>query len=89
MLPLLLISFSLNYSQRTSSTSDDDDTGFIGKMKKSGKTIAIFFGSQTGTGEEFANRLAKDAMRYGLKALVLDPEGLYSFSFYVKLILIP
>ena len=39
-----------------------------------GKSIAIFYGSQTGTAEEFAGRLAKDAQRYGLKALVLDPE---------------
>ncbi|XP_020616329.1 NADPH--cytochrome P450 reductase-like [Orbicella faveolata] len=51
-----------------------EDTSFIGKMKKSGKSIAIFYGSQTGTAEEFAGRLAKDAQRYGLKALVLDPE---------------
>uniref|UniRef100_H2YK30 NADPH--hemoprotein reductase n=1 Tax=Ciona savignyi TaxID=51511 RepID=H2YK30_CIOSA len=39
-----------------------------------GRNIAILYGSQTGTGEEFANRLAKDAQRYGMKALVLDPE---------------
>ncbi|XP_027052043.1 NADPH--cytochrome P450 reductase-like [Pocillopora damicornis] len=51
-----------------------DDTSFIGKMKKSGKSLAIFYGSQTGTAEEFAGRLSKDAQRYGLKALVLDPE---------------
>ncbi|KAJ7378731.1 hypothetical protein OS493_021313 [Desmophyllum pertusum] len=38
------------------------------------KSIAIFYGSQTGTAEEFAGRLSKDAQRYGLKALVLDPE---------------
>ncbi|PFX23368.1 NADPH--cytochrome P450 reductase [Stylophora pistillata] len=51
-----------------------DDTSFIGKMKKSGKSLAIFYGSQTGTAEEFAGRLSKDASRYGLKAIVLDPE---------------
>lgn len=39
------------------------------------RNIAIFYGSQTGTAEEFAGRLAKDAQRYGMKALVLDPEG--------------
>lgn len=43
-------------------------------MKSSGKTIVIFFGSQTGTGEEFAQRLAKNCRLYGLKALVVDPE---------------
>ncbi|KAK3751514.1 hypothetical protein QZH41_019091, partial [Actinostola sp. cb2023] len=51
-----------------------EDTSFIGKMKKTGKTIAIFYGSQTGTAEEFAGRLAKDAQRYGLKAGLFDPE---------------
>lgn len=39
-----------------------------------GKSVAIFYGSQTGTAEEFSGRLAKDAQRYGLKSLVLDPE---------------
>lgn len=43
-------------------------------MKSSGKSIVIFFGSQTGTGEEFAQRLSKTARLYGLKALVVDPE---------------
>lgn len=36
--------------------------------------MAIFFGSQTGTAEEFSQRLAKDAQRYGLKAGIFDPE---------------
>lgn len=39
-----------------------------------GKTIAIFFGSQTGTAEEFSQRLSKDAQRYSLKAGIFDPE---------------
>jgi len=47
----------------------DSFTGF------QGRNIAILYGSQTGTAEEFAGRLAKDAQRYGMKALVLDPEG--------------
>ncbi|EDO39434.1 predicted protein [Nematostella vectensis] len=51
-----------------------DDNSFIGKLKKSGKPLAIFYGSQTGTAEEFASRLAKDAQRYGIKAMVFDPE---------------
>lgn len=56
----------------TSQLSSTDS--FVTKMKNSGKSIAIFYGSQTGTAEEFANRLAKDAQRYELKAMVLDPE---------------
>ncbi|KAF2360617.1 NADPH-cytochrome P450 reductase [Trinorchestia longiramus] len=57
---------------RTSDRSDDDS--FIGKMKKSGSKVVVFYGSQTGTAEEFAGRLAKDATRYGLKSMVADPE---------------
>lgn len=36
--------------------------------------MVVFFGSQTGTAEEFATRLSKDARRYGLKAITGDPE---------------
>ena len=34
----------------------------------------MFYGSQTGTAEEFASRLAKDARRHGLPAMTFDPE---------------
>lgn len=34
----------------------------------------MFYGSQTGTAEEFANRLSKDAQRYGMKGMAADPE---------------
>ena len=48
--------------------------GFIAKMKAQGRNVVVFYGSQTGTAEEFAARLAKEAARYGLKAMVADPE---------------
>ncbi|XP_070571456.1 NADPH--cytochrome P450 reductase-like isoform X2 [Ptychodera flava] len=54
--------------------SRTNDPSFINKMKNSGKNMVIFYGSQTGTAEEFAGRLAKDAQRYGMKAMVADPE---------------
>ncbi|KAG7319625.1 hypothetical protein KOW79_016768 [Hemibagrus wyckioides] len=50
------------------------ETSFIEKMKKTGKNIVVFYGSQTGTAEEFANRLSKDAHRYGMKGMAADPE---------------
>lgn len=36
--------------------------------------MIVFYGSQTGTAEEFASRLAKDAPRYKFKPMVADPE---------------
>lgn len=50
------------------------DSSFINKMKSTGRSIIVFYGSQTGTAEEFATRLAKEANRYKLKAMVADPE---------------
>jgi len=50
------------------------EKSLLERMKASGKNIDVFFGSQTGTAEEFAQRLSKNARLYGLKALVVDPE---------------
>lgn len=50
------------------------EKNFIDKMKATGKNIVVFFGSQTGTGEEFSQRLSKNSRLFGLKTLVTDPE---------------
>ena len=50
------------------------DKGFLSKMKKTGRRMVVFYGSQTGTAEEFAGRLAKEGARYGFKGIVADPE---------------
>jgi len=50
------------------------EKGFLAKMKKTKRRMVVFYGSQTGTAEEFAGRLAKEGARYGLKGLVADPE---------------
>ncbi|PWY99895.1 putative NADPH-cytochrome P450 reductase [Testicularia cyperi] len=53
---------------------------FISKLKAQNKRIAIFYGSQTGTAEEYATKLAKEAKaRFGTSSLVLDPED-YEFE---------
>lgn len=62
---------SNNTVNRSNSMSD---AGFVAKMRASGRNVIVFYGSQTGTAEEFASRLAKDATRYGFKAMVADPE---------------
>lgn len=50
------------------------DNSFIKKLKSSGRSLIVFYGSQTGTGEEFAGRIAKEGIRYQLKGMVADPE---------------
>lgn len=60
-----------------------------------GKNIVVFYGSQTGTAEEFANRLSKDSQRYGMKGMAADPEeydmvntSLQNHSFSEKAVII-
>ena len=49
-------------------------------MHAQGKRCVMFYGSQTGTAEEYALRLAKEAKsRFGISSLVCDPEE-YEFA---------
>ncbi|KAI0034604.1 cytochrome P450 oxidoreductase [Vararia minispora EC-137] len=53
---------------------------FVAKMKAGNKRLVIFYGSQTGTAEEYAIRIAKEAKsKFGLGSLVCDPEE-YDFE---------
>lgn len=45
----------------------------------------MFYGSQTGTGEEFAGRLAKEGVRYKMKGMVADPEECDMVHFYIQI----
>lgn len=45
------------------------------QMDETGKNCVVFYGSQTGTAEDYASRLAKEgASRFGLKTMVADLE---------------
>ncbi|KAF1985067.1 hypothetical protein K402DRAFT_405535 [Aulographum hederae CBS 113979] len=45
------------------------------KMEETGKNAVVFYGSQTGTAEDYASRLAKEGQsRFGLKTMVADLE---------------
>eukprot|EP01135_Chromosphaera_perkinsii_P009412 Nk52_evm88s1737 gene=Nk52_evmTU88s1737 len=50
------------------------DRSFVGRMKSSDKTCIVFYGSQTGTAEEFANRLVSEANAVGFAAMSADLE---------------
>lgn len=50
------------------------------KLQETGKNCVIFYGSQTGTAEDYASRLAKEgSSRFGLKTMVADLED-YDFE---------
>lgn len=70
---VIVLSFS---STLTPTKSNDAGQGgsFVDRMIHSGKTMVVFYGSQTGTAEDFAQRIAKQAKRYGISATVCDPE---------------
>lgn len=70
----------LNVPAASLADSDDDPRDFIEKMKAGKKRIIIFYGSQTGTAEEYSIRLAKEAKaKFGLTSLVCDTED-YDFE---------
>lgn len=50
------------------------------KMDESGKNCVVFYGSQTGTAEDYASRLSKEGKsRFGLETMVADLEE-YDFD---------
>lgn len=54
---------------------DDDEDSWAFKLADQNKRVAVFYGSQTGTSQEYALKWAKEARsKFGLSSLVLDPE---------------
>jgi NADPH-ferrihemoprotein reductase len=52
----------------------------VEKMEQSNKNCVVFYGSQTGTAEDYASRLAKEGKsRFGLETMVADLEE-YDFD---------
>ena len=59
---------------------EGDPRDWLEQMNKANKRCIMFYGSQTGTAEEYAIRLAKEAKsKFGISSLVCDPEE-YDFT---------
>eukprot|EP00158_Paraphelidium_tribonemae_P006897 Partr_v1_DN28020_c1_g1_i1_m57092 putative This enzyme is required for electron transfer from NADP to cytochrome P450 (By similarity) len=46
--------------------------GFVDLMKRKQSQFIIFYGSQTGTAEDYASRMVKEAAQYGIRAVLAD-----------------
>lgn len=52
---------------------DDNDRDLKATLKKNNKNAVVFFGSQTGTAEDYATKLAKELhSKFGLSVLIAD-----------------
>ena len=61
-------------AKNTKKPKPKNNRNFVERMINNDRTMVIFYGSQTGTGEEFAFRISQNARRYGIKSLVLNPD---------------
>lgn len=66
--------YTIQPTQAPTSSTSSGPKGFMDKMKHLNRRMVVFYGSQTGTGEEFAGRLAKEGLKYGFRGVVADPE---------------
>ncbi|KAM0426107.1 hypothetical protein ACHAPT_008738 [Fusarium lateritium] len=56
-------------------TTDANARDIVETMEKAGKNCVVFYGSQSGTAEDYATRLAQEGKsRYGLETMVADLE---------------
>lgn len=61
------------------------DRDIVKKIQETGKNCIVFYGSQTGTSEDFGNKLSKElAARFGLKTMAAD-LGSYDYGNFDEL----
>ncbi|KAI8979817.1 hypothetical protein BDF20DRAFT_819302 [Mycotypha africana] len=69
----------------TTSTTSKRETNFVKVMDQQGRRVIVFYGSQTGTAEGFAARIAKEiTQRYGVSTMTADLD-LYDLSYLDQL----
>lgn len=72
--------YSNSLAQTNGAAKSGKSRNIIEKLEQSGKNCVVFYGSQTGTAEDYASRLAKEGhSRFGLNTMVADLED-YDFD---------
>lgn len=67
--------YSNLYANANGAAKSGGSRNVVQKMQESSKNCVIFYGSQTGTAEDYASRLAKEgSQRFGLKTMTADLE---------------
>ncbi|CAO3591725.1 unnamed protein product [Absidia cylindrospora] len=71
---------ALSDKPSTPQPTSTSERNFVKVMEQQGRRCIVFYGSQTGTAEDYASRLAKECtQRYGVSAMAADVE-LYDLS---------
>ncbi|GAA5800589.1 hypothetical protein HPULCUR_006025 [Helicostylum pulchrum] len=64
-----------------SGTAQKRETNFVKVMQQQGRRVIVFYGSQTGTAEGYAARIAKEcSQRFGVNCMTADME-LYNLTY--------
>ncbi|ROT41831.1 NADPH-cytochrome P450 reductase [Sodiomyces alkalinus F11] len=72
--------YANGFGSANGTTKAGKTRNIVEKMEESGKNCVIFYGSQTGTAEDYASRLAKEGKsRFGLETMTADLEE-YDFE---------
>lgn len=67
--------YASSYGSAAAQAKAGQTRDILEKLDETGKNCVIFYGSQTGTAEDYASRLAKEgSQRFGLKTMVADLE---------------
>lgn len=68
-------SYASSATAMNGAAKSDKSRDIVTKLEETGKNCVIFYGSQTGTAEDYASRLAKEgSQRFGLRTMVADIE---------------